>query len=308
MNKKINLKILIPLVLLSHFSFAQPFFNEKFDYLDYETFKIISENRKRWTFFHSENQDFNNNRMIDRWEDIKSIDFWKDEEGNTAIRFELNKMNNKILREDVMKNGEIDGEEVDYHTFFNHINRNEIATWDDPNLSAFRPNKKYNFDFEILIPEEFVFEKQNCDKPSKANYELTGQWHFSYAVLKGNTMSPISLRIVCDEWMLNLNPNNNSEEKDEDFISLGKIEKGKWVKWKFQLRFSHKKRGYIYLYKDGQLMYSKRKAKTIFAKRSTDGTLSTIYFKIGVYKPHWWSRDTNVTERILFYDNIYISR
>jgi len=306
MNRK--LKILFPIVFISQLSFAQLFFSEYFEYSDYEAFKLVSENRKRWTFFHSENQDFNNNRLIDKWEDIKSINFIEYEHRNKVIRFELKRMKTEILREDVMRNEEIEGEKVDYHTFFTHINRNEIATWDDPNLTAYKPNRKYNFEFEILIPEEFVFEKQNCDEPSKANYELAGQWHFSYAVLKGNTMPPISIRIVCDEWMLNLNPDNNSEEKDEDFISLGKIEKGKWVKWKFQLRFSHKKRGYVHLYKDEQLIYSQSKTKTIFAKRSTDGTLSTVYFKIGVYKPHWWSRDTNVSERILLYDNIHISR
>ena len=308
MNKPSKLRLLLCFLFLSQLGLGQLYFNEDFNYFDYETFKIISENRERWTFFHSEDQDFNNNRLIDKWEEIKSIDFVENEEGDKSIRFYLKRMNNEILREDVMKNGEIDGEKVDYQTFFTHINRNEIATWDDPNVTAYRPNRKYEFAFEIMIPEEFEFENQNCDKPSKANYELTGQWHFSHVVLKGNTMPPISLRIVCDQWMLNLNPENNSEEKDEDFISLGKIEKGKWTSWKFQLRLSHKNKGYIHLSKDNDLVYSKEKIKTIFRKKTSDGNLATVYFKIGVYKPHWWSRETNVSERVLLFDHVHISK
>ncbi|MGB3452328.1 MAG: heparin lyase I family protein [Moheibacter sp.] len=286
--------------------FGQIYFDESFEFSDFETFKEISEERERWTFFHSENQDFDNNGKIDPWENIKMISFDDNNTDDSFIHFYLKRMNEGILRNDVMKNGEINNEKVDYHNFFTHIARNEIATWDSPNQTSYWPNQNYYFEFEIMVPDDFVFESQNCSNPSKSNYELTGQWHFSYAVLKGQTMSPISLRIVCNQWMLNLNPNNDKEEKDTDFISLGNIEKGKWVNWKFQIKFSNKKRGKIKVWKNGLLVFSKEKSKNIFAKK-VNGLPVTVYLKIGVYKPHWWSRESDVSEREINFDNVKVS-
>jgi hypothetical protein len=306
MNKK--LKIIFPIIIISQLSFAQLFFSENFEYSDYEIFKLVSENRKRWTFFHSENQDFNNNRMIDSWENIKSIDFVKNEENNTAIRFQLNKMNDKILREDVMKKGEINGEKVDYPNFFTHIARNEISTWDYPGLLTYNPNRKYTFEFEVMIPQEVEFEKENCQNPSKANYMLTGQWHFSQEVLKGKTMAPVSLRVVCGQWMLNLNPLNDSEEKDSDFIPLGNVEKGKWVHWKFEIKFSHKEKGLIKVSKDNITIFNQQKRQTIFSKRTEENKLVTSYFKIGVYKPHWWSRNSSIDHVEVYFRNVRVGR
>src|SRR5690625_1045353 len=300
--------LLLFIAFFGEISQAQIYFNEDFNYSDYNIFKIIGENRERWTFFHAENQDFNNNRYIDNWEDIKSINFLETNKGNRAIQFNLRRMDDVILREDVMEKGNINGVEVDYLTFFTHVNRNEIATWDNPNTTAYRPNRKYNFEFEIMIPDDFEFENENCDQPSKANYEITGKWHLSHAVLNGHTMPPISLRIVCDEWMLNLNPENNSEEKDEDFISLGKIEKGKWTSWKFNFRLSHKNKGFIHINKDNELVYSQINSKTVFERIAADGNRTTFYFKIGVYKPHWWSRDTKVSERKVLFNNVKVYR
>lgn len=293
-------------LILMKFCFGQIFFKENFNYADFEEFRIISKDRERWTFFHSENQDFNNNGRIDKWENIKITELVEFEDQNKAIRFFFRKMDTNILKEDVMKNGEIDGVKTDYLTFFTNINRNEIATWDDPDFTAYQPNRKYEFSFDVLIPDEFEFEKDNCENPASANYEISGQWHLSYDVLSGNTMPPVSLRIVCDSWMLNLNPDNNPTENNLDFVSLGKIEKGKWVNWKFQIRFSPSEKGYIRLFQNEELIFSKEKTKTIFSKKTDDGVKSTIYFKIGLYKPHWWSRISNVSEREIYFDKVII--
>lgn len=286
--------------------YGQLFFTENFEYQNFQTFKTINENRERWTFFHSENQDFNNNRNIDEWEEIKSIDIIEREENNRIIRFELNRMRAEILKEDVMKKGEIDGEKVDYPSFFNHINRAEISTWDYPHTN-YKPNKKYNFEFSIMIPEDFEFEKKNCNNPSESNYDLTGQWHFSNAI-KEKTKPPLSLRIVCDTWYLSIIRESNPKEENFNFIPIGKVEKGKWVDWQFKFRLSHKNRGFIELYKDNELVYSEKKTKNIASKYSEDGKKFNYYFKIGVYKPHWWSRKSDVTKRVVYFDNLNISR
>ena len=57
-----------------------------------------------------------------------------------------------------------------------------------------------------------------------------------------------------------------------------------------------------------QSVFSKEKAKTIFAKNYEKCKKSTVYFKLGVYKPHWWSRTTDVRERVYYYDNVKISK
>lgn len=300
--------ITLGLLLLNIHVYSQLYFTDNFEVPDYTQFKFNSLDKNQWTFFHSENQDFNGNHQIDKWENIKSIDFIEYEPNNEAIRFQLRRMDYRILWNDVMVRGEIDGNSVDYHNFFTHIARNEISTWDDPNRTAYKPNKKYQFEFDMMIPEDFEFEHNYCENPSNANYDLTGQWHFSYDVRNGNTMSPVSLRVVCDQWMLNLNPNNDSVEHDEDFIPLGKIEKGKWIHWKFQFKFSHKKKGFVHVWKDDVLVLSKKKIKTIFAKHYEKCKKPTVYFKIGVYKPHWWSRTTDTRNRIYYYDNVKVSK
>ncbi len=300
--------LLLSFFILHYGVSAQLYFSENFEYPDYTTFKTEGLLKKQWTFFHSENQDFNQNKLTDKWESIKTIDFTEKSPGDHAIRFKLQRMDSRILWNDVMVRGSIDNAQVDYHNFFTHIARNEIATWDDPHRTAYKPNKKYKFEFDIMVPDNFEFEHNYCENPSNANYDLTGQWHFSYDVRNGNTMSPISLRVVCNQWMLNLNPDNNPEEKDEDFIPLGKIEKGKWVRWKFEFRLHHKKKGFIRVWMDDKLVFSKEKAKTIFAKNYEKCKKSTVYFKLGVYKPHWWSRTTDVRERVYYYDNVKISK
>ncbi len=288
--------------------FGQLFFTETFEYKDFTSFKINSLDKRQWTFFHAENQDFNNNRQIEKWENIKSIDFVKTPESSDVIRFTLKRMEPKILWNDVMVRGVIDDAKVDYHNFFMHIAKNEIATWDDPTRTAYKPNKNYQFEFDIMVPDDFQFEHNYCETPAQANYDLAGQWHFSYDVWNGATMSPISLRVVCDQWMLNLNPNNNPEEYDEDFIPLGKITRGQWTHFKFQFKLNHKKKGYIRVWKDDELVFKKEKAKTIFAKHYEKCKKSTVYFKIGIYKPHWWSRTTDVVERVFYYDNVRVSK
>ncbi len=300
--------VLIGLLIFHMDLYGQLYFTEHFEYPDYTSFKLNSLDKGQWTFFHSENQDFNRNSRIDRWENIKTIDFIKQPDDNEVIKFTLKRMDSGILWNDVMVRGIIDSAQVDYHNFFTHIARNEIATWDDPRRTAYKPNKKFAFEFDIMVPDNFQFEHNYCENPSNANYDLTGQWHFSYDVRNGNTMSPISLRVVCDQWMLNLNPNNNPEEHDEDFIPLGKITKNKWTHWKFEFRLNHKKKGYIHVWKDGELVFSKDKTKTIFAKYYEKCNKSTVYFKMGVYKPHWWSRTTDVRERVYYYDNVRISK
>lgn len=298
--------ILFVLILVHLNTNGQLYLNESFNYPNYSEFKLKNLDKAHWTFFHTENQDFNQNERIDRWENIKSVDFIKMPDNNEVIKFTLKRMDSGILWNDVMVRGIIDSAAVDYHNFFTHIARNEIATWDDPQKTAYKTNKKYAFEFDIMVPDNFQFEQNHCQNPSIANYELTGQWHFSYDVRNGNTMSPISLRIVCDQWMLNLNPDNNPEEHDEDFIPLGKITRGKWTHWKIEFKLHHKNKGFIHVWKDGERVYSKEKTKTIFAKYYEKCNKSTVYFKLGVYKPHWWSRMTDVRERVFYYDNVRI--
>lgn len=285
---------------------SQIFFFEDFDFYDYQTFKEISLKRERWTFFHSENQDFNNNRMIDNWENIKSIEIHEDLKNNYFLQFDLKRLKENILLEDVMKKGEIDGEAIDYPEFFNHVNRVEISTWDDPNITAYRPNKRYTFQFSNKIPKDFKFENSSCNDPSNSNYDIMGQWHFSYYVHE-KTKPPISLRIVCDTWYLVILREENPDEKNEDFIPIAKVEKEKWTNWELKFRLSHKKRGYIELYKDGELVYSEEKKANIDSNW-INNKLATFYFKIGIYKPHWWSRNTNTNKRTVFFDKVQVKR
>lgn len=297
-NMKTIFFILISLFLMK--SHAQNYFEEFFAFSNFEDFKIISEDRNRWVFFHTENQDFNKNGIIDNWEDFKLTRIVQESPTSSYIEFYLKRVDDSLIR----SKGNIDGQKIDIDQFIAHANRNEIATWDNPKKTAYRPNETYNFEFEIMIPEDFQFEKSNCQDPDNLNSDLTGQWHFSHDVLKGATMPPISLRVACDEWKLNLNP-MNKKDANYRFVSLGKIEKGKWTKWKFQLRLSHKKRGIIRIWKDDVEVFTQNKQRNIAGKRMGD-KIPTYYMKIGVYKPHWWSRTTHTQERRILYRNVKV--
>lgn len=304
--KYIVRKLFLTLGLFSfNFSLGQMFFTENFDFFDFQTFKEISLSQERWTFFHTENQDFNNNRIIDDWEDIKSVEIVNIGD-DSVIRFELNRMEDEILMIDVMKKGEIDGEKVDYLDFFNHVNRAEISTFDYPNSTSYSPNRKYKFYFSNLIPEDYEFETKNCNNPKDSNYDIMGQWHFTNSV-RQKTKPPLSLRLVCDIWYLTILRENYASEENYHFIPISKAEKGKWINWEVNFRLSHKKRGFIEVYKDGKQLYSEKKVKNIESKR-IGGVTADFYFKIGIYKPHWWSRDTDVAQRVVYFDNVRVSR
>lgn len=273
-------------------------------YSDYEDFKILNIQDTKWTFFHSENQDFNGNGIIDDWENIKSTEIIEFELNNKAIEFELSRLSDEVLYTTI-REGFVEGHPYDGGTMFNHANRNEIATWDYPYITSYFPGSTYEFEYDIYIPDDFIFETSNCNDITKANYELVGQWHISHEVMSGDTKPPISLRIQCDRWVISLNT-NDTEESDIHHFLPGKVEPGKWVNWRFKFKLSHRKRGKIIVWRNGELVFEKKKFKNIFAKYAPDGKLTTFYFKIGIYKPHWWSRDTNVQYRRVLYDNIKI--
>ena len=67
--------ITLGLLLLNIHVYSQLYFTDNFEVPDYTQFKFNSLDKNQWTFFHSENQDFNGNHQIDKWENIKSIDF-----------------------------------------------------------------------------------------------------------------------------------------------------------------------------------------------------------------------------------------
>lgn len=282
---------------------AQVHVYEDFEsYYDFEEFKTTNFELQKWSYYHAENEDFNGNGIIDTHENIKSTQIIEFEPNNHALEFQLNRSDSSLIY-GTIKTNEVEGNLYDGMALFHHANRNEIATWDYPNLTSYLPNRTYEFSYDIFIPADFVFEEKNCADITKANYELVGQWHISYEVLNGKTKPPASLRIQCNRWVLSLNT-NETEESDIHYFFPGEIERGKWVNWRFQLKFSHKKRGKVLVWKDGELVYEREKFKTMFAKFASDGKLNTLYFKIGVYKPHWWSRETNVSSRRLLYDNV----
>lgn len=318
--KKLLLFLFI-FLLLNHViaQVPQVFFQEDFNYIDFSEFleknPHNSNTPKRWTHFHSENVDLNQNGFIDEFEKIKTTSI-KSDFGNgdhKSMKFELNRIDNAIVAS--AYNPTNDENWIPIGEFYNNITRNEIATWDWPwqGGTDFMPDEEYWFAFDIFIPnndDDFIFESINCDNQELLNYEVVGQWHITTNDYSGFKKPPLSLQIHCNHWVISQNPISDNESGVVNNFLLSEdatVEKGKWVNWRFNVVFSTHSSGKLKVWKDGKLVVSKENEQTLPDVGNINYPNGVpVYFKIGIYKAHWWSRNTSVSKRVVYYDNVWI--
>lgn len=301
-------------------SYSQLFFEETFDYTDFDDFKLTHnfeqgevcwdncieqncESCAKWTYIHSGYYDFNNNGFHETWENIKNTSIANNGiDDNKRIKFEYYRMDTIHFNE-----FDIDGEG------YNHLARNEIATWADPNRTEFIPGEEYWVEYSVYIPSATEFPFEILNNPIQGNYcnenyDIIGQWHLHDATSR----PPINMQIRGNKWFLVLNPNDVSDggsNNQSDIQRCGPtttylisdVERNQWVTWKFNIVFSSDANiGKVKLWRNDIPVLTDSLAgnfKTIHEDIS-------LYFKIGDYKPHWWARNTDTDKRIFYVDNV----
>lgn len=283
---------------------GQVFFQENFSgYSNFQDFKSQNyPNGGVWTLFHAENKNFNTNPAIESFERIKTTSIVQNfGNGGKSIRFDLRRMNGDLVDE-FYQFGTFYGDSATIGSgeFYNHITRNEIATYDYPGVTTFKPDEEYWFSYDIFVPDndtEYLFETQNCNIQDSLNYELVGQWHLTNQTTSTFAKPPLSLQIHCNKWVISQNPVSDGESGVVKNI-ISDVEKGQWINWKFNVIFSTSNEGKLEVWKNGNLVHS--------ISGQTLPVEIPVYFKIGVYKPHWWSRSSSTIRRVVYYDNVQI--
>jgi len=300
-------------------SHSQLFLEENFNYTDYAAFKTANNYEQgevcwdncagqncqscaKWLYKHTGYWDFNNNGIQETWEYIKNTSIANiGIDDNKSIKFEYYRMDPSHFNEFV-ESGEN----------YNHLARNEIATWADPNRTEFIPGEEYWVEYSVYIPGATDFPFEILNSPLQGNYcnenfDIIGQWHLHDAMSR----PPVNLQIRGNKWFLVLNPNDVADGGSTNDTNLcgpgsttymiSNVVRNQWVTWKFNIVFSSDPDiGKVKLWKNDIPVLTSQLAgnfKTIWYDKE-------LYFKIGDYKPHWWARNTDTDKRIFYVDKV----
>lgn len=184
----------------------------------------------------------------------------------------------------------------DTDSLFSSGMRAEIAFKPEPVLKV---ERWYSFD--VFIPTDY---------PDDATPEIIAQWHErpDFELGEDWRSPPISLRHQNGNCFLNLlwsaAPVNTNLTALSRKFELGKIKKGVWTNWIFQIKFSWEADGILNLWQDGKKVLSYKGPNCYNDRRGN-------YFKLGIYKPGWKDRLSITTravhKRILYFSNIKLS-
>jgi hypothetical protein len=126
--------------------------------------------------------------------------------------------------------------------------------------------------------------------------EVISQW---YQGLNGYSSS-ISLRVRQDRFRLTVIPYPGAPSEK---IDLGPVAKDTWITFAFHIKHSHASDGLIELWMNGTKALN-RWGPNMYEVTS-DGTVNTPNWKLGIYKSAWNGDQTSdVSRRVLYLDNI----
>lgn len=294
-------------LIITNFSFGQTFFEETFPYGDYTAFQAANpypaNPPSTWTFFNNEPCfDYNDINGIEPIECIKSNSI-ETIAGRSSLKCEFDRLDDDIV------NYIIGLPYSDYILRYNKFARNEIATWNDPNITSFKADEEYWYKYSIYIPNDFEFEKfgmkgyndrVTLSSIKTENIDILGQIHGDNST-GAVQHPPISIQIVKGQWYLVTYPNDLLHP--EAIYYLGPVVTGVWVDWKLNVIFSKETDGKIRLWKDGVSMVSLMDVKTVNVE-------STFYFQMGFYKANWWKPNiiTTTNTRIAYFSDVSFYR
>ena len=302
------------MILSSNLIIGQALFNDTFnEYIDFADFEVQNDILlHRWSSIHTEPAyDFNRNGVLDSSEYIKETvietNFGRDD--NSSIRFELKKLDQAIVNGIIadFQNDLIS--ESEYNLLFTKFSHNEVNTYIGHHSYTYSPNEEYWLEYSTYIDNSYEFESGNSTETiinntniELENIDVIGQWHFEN---KPNAPRhpPISMQIVKDKWVMVRYPIDSPTYYQLETFVVGDADKGVWVDWKFNIKFSSSGQGKIVLWKNDQLVYSIQDINTIYQD-------FLFYFDIGIYKPHWSNpqipSSTVLNNKIVYFDDVKI--
>lgn len=211
-------------------------------------------------------------------------------DGDYSLRFELNKSD-----EFYRSNGELRKQAK---------KRAEIGTIDEVDSLLYKYGNEYWYSFKVYIPEDWTFEDDIKNEPQQ-NRDIISQWHWKKEDLDESGKPALAITVNGSVWTIfNSYQTDESLDKENEISSdifAGKVERGKWVKWTVNALWSNdENEGFLKIWKDDYLMMSLTGAN---CNKDRD-----IIYKFGLYKPRWTSRKSNVTKRVLYFDDIKVSK
>lgn len=210
-------------------------------------------------------------------------------DGKYSLRIELNK-NDEFYRD----NGDLRKKAK---------KRAEIGTLDNVDSLLYKYGKEYWYSFRVYIPESWVFEDDIENEPQQ-NRDIISQWHWKKEDLDESGKPALAITVNGSVWTIfNSYQTDESLDKDSEISSDifgGNVEKGKWVKWTVNARWSNdENEGFLKIWKDDYLIMSLKGAN---CNKDRD-----LIYKFGIYKPRWTSRKSNAEKRVIYFDEIKIS-
>jgi len=155
------------------------------------------------------------------------------------------------------------------------------------------------YEFDTFLPEDYVED----------GMEIISQWHVAPDTQLGEDWrSPaMCLKISGGYFMLSTNwdsrPLTDSSTSElagsDNNITLGKISRGEWIKWKFEVNWSTGDDGFIRVWRDGMPRLS-RSGPNIYNDQSK------LNFKHGFYKPGGYDETYLTEKREIYFDNLKI--
>lgn len=159
-----------------------------------------------------------------------------------------------------------------------------------------KTNGEYWYGWSVLIPNDFV---------SDPSYDIMGQFHDYHGPDNGwwgtaRRHLPLYFKTQDGHWKLRGTHQKYPEKRvTETFTKdLGPYTKGKWTDFVVHAKWSYKSDGFIHVWKDGQLVFSR--TGSVYYNLPTGP-----FFKIGIYKgdPEW-PGSGNISKRVVYFDEI----
>lgn len=134
--------------------------------------------------------------------------------------------------------------------------------------------------------------------------ETLAQWHSTADPGESSQNPPLALKIKDGKWVLSsrwnpFQPTVSSKSQQASF-QFGPHDTNKWTDWVFRIRWTYGNDGEMQVWKDGQLVLSRKGPNTYNDKVMP-------YFKMGIYKSAWKSKVGNVKERTVYHDEVRIA-
>lgn len=160
----------------------------------------------------------------------------------------------------------------------------------------------YWYGFSIFVPADW--QPDHLD-------EVVAQWNATADIDQGENerrSPPLAIRIEGSNWRITnrwdereITPPGN--EAPQKTLWVGGLDKGRWVDWVVNARWSYGPDGLVQVWKDGKRVVRKEGMNTY---RDRLG----LRFKVGIYKPVWNDPDgsaSRVSERTVYHDEIRIA-